>query len=174
MQIKDGLMAVRLSIRIGSSPHESLDGGAHHAGEQEQRRDQDVEERQRGEGHGRRQVGVLGDVDVDHERLQGGEKQRSRQRWGGGRLQRAAGGSADTFYTLRAPSFTHQEAETKAPGSISEDILLLITGGSRLTVSTARMGMAAFMKTETRREKGEPEDGISLKKELRVHMGKRA
>lgn len=102
-------MALRLSIRIGFSPHESLDGGAYHAGEQEQRRDQDVEERQRGEGHGRRQVGVLGDVNVDHERLQGGEKHRPISRERGSREPR------DTLYTLRALSFTHQEAETKSP-----------------------------------------------------------
>lgn len=60
-----------------TSPHQSLDGGAHHAGEQEERRDQDVEERQRGEGHGWGQVGVLGDMNVDHERLKGRRERES-------------------------------------------------------------------------------------------------
>lgn len=57
-----------------SSPHESLDGGAHDAGEEEEGRDQDVKEGQGGKGHSWGQIGVLGDVDVDHERLRGHRK----------------------------------------------------------------------------------------------------
>lgn len=53
-----------------TSPNERLDSGAHHAGQEEEGRDQDVEEGQGGEGHGWRQVAVLRNVDVDHKRLQ--------------------------------------------------------------------------------------------------------
>lgn len=56
------------------SPYESLDGGAHDAGEEEEGRDQDVKEGQGGKGHSWGQIGVLGDVDVDHKRLQGHRK----------------------------------------------------------------------------------------------------
>lgn len=61
-----------------SSPNESLDGGAHHAGEQEEGRDQDVEEGQRGKGHSWRQIGVLREVNVDHERLRDERRRRTK------------------------------------------------------------------------------------------------
>ena len=50
-------------------PNERLDGGAHHAGEQEERGDQDVEEGQRSKGNRWGQIGVFGKVNVYNERL---------------------------------------------------------------------------------------------------------
>ncbi len=52
------------------SPNKSLDSGAHHAGEQEEGGDQDVKEGQRGKGHSWGQISVLGDVNMNHKRLQ--------------------------------------------------------------------------------------------------------
>lgn len=54
-----------------SSPDQGLDGGAYHAGQQKEGGDQDVKEREGGEGHGGGQVGVLRDVDMHYERLRG-------------------------------------------------------------------------------------------------------
>lgn len=51
------------------SPDQSLDCGPDHAGQQEQRRDQDVEEREGGEGHRRGEVGLSEEADVAHEGL---------------------------------------------------------------------------------------------------------
>lgn len=55
---------------VSFSPNKSLDGGAHHAGEQEEGGDQDVKEGQRGKGHSWGQISVLGDVNMNHKRLQ--------------------------------------------------------------------------------------------------------
>ena len=60
-----------------SSPNKSLDGGAHHAGEQEEGGDQDVEEGQGGKGHRWRQIRVLRDVNVNHKRLRGETENRT-------------------------------------------------------------------------------------------------
>ena len=51
------------------SPDQSLDCGPDHAGQQEQRRDQDVEEREGGEGHRGGEVGLSEEADVAHEGL---------------------------------------------------------------------------------------------------------
>ncbi|TNN59792.1 hypothetical protein EYF80_029977 [Liparis tanakae] len=48
----------------------SLHGGAHHAGQQEEGGDQDVKEGQRGKGHSWGEISVLGDVNMNHKRLQ--------------------------------------------------------------------------------------------------------
>lgn len=51
------------------SPDQSLDCGPDHAGQQEQWRDQDVEEREGGEGHRGGEVGLSEEADVAHEGL---------------------------------------------------------------------------------------------------------
>lgn len=74
------LNEVKWMWRCGSVsvlPNESLDGGAHHAGEQEEGGDQDVEEGQGGKGHSWGQIGVLRDVNVDHKRLRSDGEERT-------------------------------------------------------------------------------------------------
>lgn len=52
------------------SPHEGFDSGPNHTRQQEQRCDQDVEEREGGEGHGGREVRFFEEAEVAHEGLQ--------------------------------------------------------------------------------------------------------
>lgn len=61
------------------SPNKSLDGGAHHAGEQEEWGDQDVKQGQGGKRNSWRQIGVLRDVNMNHKRLQKEREDRAAQ-----------------------------------------------------------------------------------------------
>ncbi len=61
------------------SPNKGLDGGAHHAGKQEEWGDQDVKEGQRGKGHSWGQISVLGDVNMNHKRLRNEREHRMKE-----------------------------------------------------------------------------------------------
>lgn len=63
---------------ITSSPDQGLDRGPYHAGEQEERSDQDVEQGQGGEGYSRGQVSLLRDVHMDHKRLEANDERREK------------------------------------------------------------------------------------------------
>lgn len=65
-------------LQRGASPHQSLDGESDDSGEQEEGRDQDVEERQGGEGLGGVRDGFLEDL-MGHKRLEGRKMLKARK-----------------------------------------------------------------------------------------------
>ncbi len=50
-------------------PDQGFDGGADDTGQQEERSDQDVEERERGEGHSGGQICIIRQMNMSHECL---------------------------------------------------------------------------------------------------------
>lgn len=77
--IEAALISMYFKRKECLSPNKSLDGGAHHAGEQEEWGDQDVKQGQGGKGHSWRQIGVLRDVNMNHKRLQKEREDRAAQ-----------------------------------------------------------------------------------------------